>query len=183
MADLELEGVLMKNLKTAYCAIVFILFAALGCADAADSPAGAALPAQDKPALPGQKKVLIVTGMDYPGHLWRKTTPVLRDAVGKDQRLHVTVTEDAKFLASPDLKNFDVILLHYMNWQNPGPGAEAQEGLRKAVENGTGLVMVHFACGAFQGWPEFVKIAGRVMDITDVNCRLFRFYSFAHPAA
>jgi len=23
---------------------------------------------------------------------------------------------------------------------------------------------VHFACGAFQGWPEFVKVAGRVWD-------------------
>jgi type 1 glutamine amidotransferase len=25
-------------------------------------------------------------------------------------------------------------------------------------------VLVHFACGAFQGWPEFAKIAGRAWD-------------------
>ena len=112
----------------------------------------------------GEKKVLIVTGLDYPGHLWRETTPVLREAVGKDSRMHVTVVEDAKFLASPELRNYDVIILNYMNWQCPGPGAEAQEGLRKAVEGGTGLVLVHFSCGAFQGWPEFVKIAGRIWN-------------------
>lgn len=116
------------------------------------------------PASPVPKKILLVTGLDYPGHPWRLTTPVLREAVAKDARLQVTVTEDARFLASPELKNYDVILLNYMNWEDPGPGKEAQEGLRKAVEGGTGLVMVHFSCGAFQGWPEFVKIAGRVWD-------------------
>jgi len=119
----------------------------------------------EDPATPAaQKKILIVTGLDYPGHKWKLTTPVLRDAVAKDKRMSVTVTEDAMFLASPELKNYDVIMLNYMNWENPGPGKEAQEGLRKAVEGGTGLVMVHFSCGAFQGWPEFIKIAGRVWD-------------------
>lgn len=123
------------------------------------------LAAEEKPAAPVPvKRVLIVTGCDYPGHKWRETTPVLREAISKDKRLEVSVTEDAKFLASPDLKKYDAIVLNYMNWQNPGPGADAQENLRKTVEAGTGLVLVHFACGAFQGWPEFVKVAGRVWD-------------------
>jgi type 1 glutamine amidotransferase len=110
------------------------------------------------------KRVLIVTGNDYPGHKWRETTPVLKAAIAQDKRLEVTVTEDPKFLGSPDLKKFDVIVLHYMNWQDPGPGAAAQENLRETIAGGTGLVMVHFACGAFQGWSEFVKIAGRIWD-------------------
>ena len=88
----------------------------------------------------------------------------MRKAIARDERLEVSVTEDAKFLALPKLKGYDAIVLHYMNWQAPGPGKAAQENLRKTVEAGTGLVMVHFACGAFQGWPEFVKIAGRVWD-------------------
>jgi len=112
----------------------------------------------------GQKKALIVTGIDHPAHKWKLTTPVLRVAVAKDKRMSVTVTEDAKFLASPDLKNYDMIMLNYMNWENPGPGKDAQDGLRRAVDGGTGLVIVHFSCGAFQGWSEFVKIAGRVWD-------------------
>jgi type 1 glutamine amidotransferase len=32
------------------------------------------------------------------------------------------------------------------------------------VAGGKGLVLVHFACGAFKDWPEFQKIAGRVYD-------------------
>lgn len=51
-----------------------------------------------------------------------------------------------------------------MNWEDTGPGAQAQEGLRLAVSNGTGLVLVHFACGAFQGWPEFADVAGRIWN-------------------
>ena len=109
-------------------------------------------------------KVLIVTGHDYPGHLWRETTPVLTAHLAKDPRLEISVTEDARFLGAPTLTNYACIVLHYMNWQDPGPGAAAQENLRRTLEAGTGLVLVHFACGAFQGWPEFVKMAGRVWD-------------------
>ena len=109
-------------------------------------------------------KVLIVTGHDYPGHLWRETTPVLTAHLAQDPRLEISVTEQAAFLGSPSLTNYACIVLHYMNWQDPGPGAAAQENLRKTLEAGTGLVLVHFACGAFQGWPEFVKMAGRVWD-------------------
>lgn len=117
--------------------------------------------ATTKPA----KRALIVTGMEYPGHKWRETAPFLRDLIAEDARIGVEINEDAKAaLESPSLGSNDVIVLNYMNWENPGPGDAAQEGLRKAVENGTGLVLVHFACGAFQTWPEFVKIAGRVWN-------------------
>ena len=108
------------------------------------------------------KKVLIVTGLDL--HNWKATTPVLVEAIARDKRLEVSVSEDPRFLGSPHLKDYDVIVLHYMNWKDPGPGAEAQENFRKCVEGGTNLVLVHFACGAFQGWPEFVKVAGRIWN-------------------
>ena len=105
-----------------------------------------------------------MTGDDYPGHKWRETAPVLRAAIAADARLEVSVLDAPAALASADLRKYDVIVLHYMNWKNPGPGAAAREHLRKAVDGGTGLVLVHFACGAFQGWPEFVRMAGRVWD-------------------
>jgi type 1 glutamine amidotransferase len=110
------------------------------------------------------KKVLIVTGIDYPGHKWKLTAPVLAKAIAADRRLEVTVTEKPGDLASDKLGEYDVIALHFMDWEVPDPGPKARANLKDAVQNGTGLVLVHFACGAFQEWPEFVKIAGRVWD-------------------
>ena len=110
------------------------------------------------------KKVLIVTGIDYPGHKWKLTAPVLAQAIAADNRLKVTVTEDPNDLASDKLGGYDVIVLHFMNWETPDPGPQARANLKAVVRSGKGLVLVHFACGAFQQWPEFVELAGRVWD-------------------
>jgi uncharacterized protein len=110
------------------------------------------------------KKVLIVTGNDYPGHKWKLTTPVLQNAISRDPRLLVTVTEKPSSLASPDLFDYDVIVLHFMDWETPDPGPKARSNLQKFVADGKGLVLVHFACGAFQDWPEFRSLAGRGWD-------------------
>ena len=110
------------------------------------------------------KKVLIVTGIDYPGHKWKLTAPVLAKAIAADKRLEVTVTEEPNDLAKDSLGDYDVIVLHFMDWEVPDPGPEARANLQRVVRSGKGLVLVHFACGAFQEWPEFVKLAGRVWD-------------------
>jgi len=115
-------------------------------------------------STPPAKKVLLVTGQDYPGHKWRETAPVLAKALGADPRMQVTVTEDPKSLAGPDLAQYDAIVLHFMNWELPDPGPEARATLKQFVEGGKGLVLVHFACGAFQGWDEFRNLAGRSYD-------------------
>ncbi len=122
---------------------------------------GASQPAPEKPPV---KKVLIVTGQDYPGHPWKQTAPVLRELLEKDPRLQVRIVEDPRFLAFKALDDYDVIVLHFMNWEQPDPGPEARENLRRCVEKGHGLVLVHFACGAFQDWPEFRNLAGRAWD-------------------
>ena len=109
-------------------------------------------------------KVLIITGNDYPGHLWRQTAPALQDLLEKDARLRVRVVEYPNALASPKVFEWDTIVLHFMNWESPSPGEAARENLRKFVSSGKGLMLVHFACGAWQDWPEFSKIAGRVWD-------------------
>ncbi|MGD8501253.1 MAG: ThuA domain-containing protein [Phycisphaerales bacterium] len=110
------------------------------------------------------KKVLIVTGVDYPGHKWKLTAPVLAEAIAADRRLGVTVTEEPGDLANDKLGEYDVIVLHFMDWEVPAPGPKARANLKRVVRGGTGLVLVHFACGAFQEWPEFVELAGRVWD-------------------
>lgn len=111
-----------------------------------------------------EKRVLIVTGQDYPGHKWRETAPVLAEAIRGDTRLEVVVTEEPKDLASPELDSYDAVVLHFMNWEQPDPGPEARANLKRFVEGGKGLVLVHFACGAFQDWPEFRNLAGRSYD-------------------
>jgi len=116
-------------------------------------------------AQTNQIRVLIVTGQDWPGHLWRETAPVLRQLLEEDKRISVRMIEDPHLLDTAALTNYSVVLLHFQNWQQPGPGAAARENLRRLVENGGGLMSVHFACGAWQGeWPEFANIIGRVWD-------------------
>jgi uncharacterized protein len=128
----------------------------------------AALPAQmATPAAAAeakQAKILILTGNEYPGHKWRETAPLLAKFLAEDPRLATAVNEDPAFLASPDLHGYDAIVLNYMNWKSPDPGERARANLKKFVEEGKGLVLVHFACGAFQDWPEFKNIAGRVWN-------------------
>jgi uncharacterized protein len=118
--------------------------------------APATAPAKEK------ARILLVTGVDYPGHLWRQTAPVLAEALRKDSRLVVVTVEDPGFLDSTAINKYDLILLHFQNWQQPGPGEGARANLRQFVDGGKGVALVHFACGAWFGeWPEFEKIAGR----------------------
>ncbi len=110
------------------------------------------------------RKVVMVTGIDYPGHKWQETAPVLAAELRKDPRLKVDVVETPAFLASEKLADYDVAVLHFMNWETPDPGDKARQNLVDFAKKGGGLVAVHFACGAFQGWPEFEKLVGRVYD-------------------
>ncbi|MFH1741595.1 MAG: ThuA domain-containing protein [bacterium] len=109
-------------------------------------------------------RVLIVTGCDYPGHVWRETTPEVRAALQEDPRFEVFVCEDPEIMATPMHERYDVMVLHYCNWEQPMPRQAVLDGLAESVENGMGLVVLHFTCGAFPEWPEFVKIIGRVWD-------------------
>jgi type 1 glutamine amidotransferase len=114
-------------------------------------------------ALVKKARILLVTGIDYPGHLWRRTAPVLAEALGKDKRLDVFTVEDPQCLDSAALQSYDLVVLHFQNWQRPGPDDRARENLRRFVEAGKGVALVHFACGAWHNeWPEFGKLAGRV---------------------
>jgi type 1 glutamine amidotransferase len=108
-------------------------------------------------------KILLVTGIDYPGHVWRLTAPAIKELLEKDPRLKVRIVEDPEALGTANLAQWDVVLLHFQNWEKPGPGEASRANLKQFVENGGGLISVHFACGAWhEEWPEFQNILGRV---------------------
>ncbi|NQT51839.1 ThuA domain-containing protein [bacterium] len=124
----------------------------------------AKLPPAPPPRPKGGTPVVILTGIEYPGHPWKQTAPALADLLLKDPRLDVTTLEDPTLAQAAKLRDYKVCVLNYMNWEKPDPPAEALANFQKFVADGGGLVLVHFACGAFQKWPEFVKIAGRVWN-------------------
>jgi len=118
-------------------------------------------------------KALILTGAQYPGHLWQDTTPALREALERDPRMQVTVSEQIEDLATDAIKGQDVLVLNYCNWKLPGLSEAAKAGFVEYLQNGGGLVIVHFANGAFHfslpeagdsDWPEYRNICRRVWN-------------------
>ena len=112
-----------------------------------------------------RKRLLIVTGDDYPGHRWRETAPELASALRNDPRIEVSVTEVPAILGSPLLRNYDAVMIHFKNYAERLPlGEPVWNGLRDYMNNGGGLLIAHFGCGAFQEWNDFVQVSGRVWN-------------------
>lgn len=115
--------------------------------------------------IASSKKALIVTGEDYKGHSWQQTEAVLRRQLVVDPRLTVDVMRDLTRLASVDLRAYDTVVLHFKNYDPNVPGRDGYDNLSRYVRGGGGLVLVHFACGAFQEFKdEFETLAGRVWN-------------------
>ena len=111
------------------------------------------------------KRILLITGEDYKGHKWQQTAPVLHDELAKDPRLAVDLVEDLTFLRSSDLAKYAAVVMHFKNYDPEVPGRAGYDNLASFVEKGGGLVLVHFACGAFQEFKDdFVKLGGRVWN-------------------
>lgn len=112
-----------------------------------------------------EKQVLLVSGQDFPGHLWRETGPVVEELITEDPRVEVTICETPYAVGLKHLDAYDVVFLHCKNYESELPSTEAaRERLERYVRNGGGLCLSHFACGAFQEWPEFVALSGRVWN-------------------
>jgi putative heme-binding domain-containing protein len=120
-------------------------------------------------------RVLILAGNEaHKWHNWEKTTLALEQLLRRDSRVRVTVSNDIEALAKVTRDSVDVIVQNYCNWQDPrGPSRQARRGLVRFLEEGGGLVLVHFANGAFHyslpmaaasDWPEYRQIARRVWN-------------------
>ena len=108
---------------------------------------------------PGKIRVLIVTGNDYPGHVWKETTPAVRQILEQDPRMVVRVIEDPEFLASPALDQYDVVVLNYMNWESPDPS-------RARARTCSG------SCRKERGWSCCIFLA--VPGAAGLNSRIWR---------
>jgi type 1 glutamine amidotransferase len=127
--------------------------------------AAALLAAGPQEKLPADSiRVLLVTGVDYAGHRWKQTAPAIRAVLEQDKRFDVRIVEDPEFLASAAIFDYDVLFLHFKNYQPVARAKQVHENLVNFVKQGKGLVLLHFACGAFEDWPEFRDLAGRVWN-------------------
>lgn len=120
------------------------------------------------------RKGLILTGHHYPAHLWNETTPVIKNAIEQDDSMLVDVSTDITDIFQYDLQDYDFLVMNYCNWEDPDPLNERQkEALLQYVENGGGLLFIHFANGAFHyslpdagasDWPAYRQLCRRVWD-------------------
>lgn len=116
---------------------------------------------------------LILTGKHHPGHNWKKTTPVIRSALEKDN-VTVEVSKNIEDLARLDLDRYDFLVLNYNNWDDPeGLNDASKDAFTEYLKEGGGLLIIHFANGAWHyslpeagksDWPEFRRICRRVWN-------------------
>lgn len=131
---------------------------------------------QGKPAdTAAPIRVLLFAGNDaHKWHNWERTTPAIKTLLEKDARIRVSVSFRIEDLAKKDLSGFHVIVQNYVNWHDPnGLSEAAKQGFVGVLKRGGGLVLIHFANGAFHfslpkaeaaDWPEYRKIVRRVWD-------------------
>ncbi|HEU4754812.1 MAG TPA: ThuA domain-containing protein, partial [Armatimonadota bacterium] len=106
-------------------------------------------------------RALVLTGRHHPAHDWRATTEALRQVLGRDPRVRVEVWEDPERLAAADLSGYDLIVQNYNNWESATLSAPSREKLLRFVRDGGGLIVVHFANGAWLDWPDYRRLSRR----------------------
>jgi hypothetical protein len=126
---------------------------------------GAAVRNEDTAAA--KVRVVLIDGQN--NHDWRSTTPVLKKALEDTGRFTVDVSSNVKpgepsgrvaetVSFPPDLAKYDVLLSNYNG--APWP-TDFQTTLTKRLADGKiGLVIVHAADNAFEGWPEWNEMIG-----------------------
>lgn len=130
----------------------------------------------DVPALGIESKMdkrfraLILTGHNHPAHDWSSVTAALIGVIEQDPFAIVHVTENPEDMATDKLKQYDLLVLNYCNWDRPGISDEAKKGFNDYIAGGGGLAVIHFANGAFNAtlpakdseWADFRKTVRRV---------------------
>ena len=144
----------MKSPRILFCLLfLFFSFATLN-VYAADATVDA-----EKPV-----RVLIVTGVDYPGHPWRTQALELHKALGATPLIDVRLVDDVEVLGTDLIFDYDVLMMNFKNYDPLKREEAAKKNLVRFINEGGGLMYFHFTGGAFENWPEFVNVSGRVWN-------------------
>ncbi len=122
-------------------------------------------------ASAGEKRIRVILVDGQNNHDWRSTTPVMKDSLEKTGRFAVDVSsftgkndKSAKVHPfatvpfPPDLSKYDVVVSNYNGAAWP---KEFNESLESHLKDGKiGLVIVHAANNAFEGWNEYNQMIG-----------------------
>jgi len=101
--------------------------------------------------------VLIVSGAN--NHDWGFTSESLAQMLDTSGKFAVRLTNDpsAAFADLESLSSFRALVLDY---NGPRWGAQAEKNFLEAVRGGVGVVIVHAANNAFEGWVEYETLVG-----------------------
>lgn len=119
-------------------------------------------------------RALLITGNDHPAHKWQETTPIIRNIMERDSLTEITITENPSVLATVSTEDYDFLILNFCNWKDSsGLSDAAKTGFINYLENGGGLLVLHFSNGAYHfslpeagesDWPEYRNIVHQVWD-------------------
>jgi len=106
-------------------------------------------------APPERVPVLVVGGAN--NHDWSWTTPAIAEILEESGKFDVAVTEKpAETLADPETyRKYRALVLDY---NGPRWGEAAEKLFVEAVEGGMGVVVVHAADNAFEGWKPYEEM-------------------------
>lgn len=118
---------------------------------------GSAASAQADAWPDARQPVLVLTGEN--NHDWHWTSTALFSLLETSGKFDVEVSIDpATTLSTPyELERFAAIVLDY---NGPRWGADAERAFLEAVRGGTGVVVLHAANNAFEGWSEYEELVG-----------------------
>lgn len=119
-------------------------------------------------------KALILTGNNHPAHPWKETSRLIKEALEKNGPFQVDISTTIHDLYQYDLTDYNVLVMNYCNWNDPGQLHDsAKSRTLRYLESGGGMLIIHFANGAFHyslpgaaaaDWPAYRKICRRVWD-------------------
>jgi type 1 glutamine amidotransferase len=108
-------------------------------------------------------RAVIVTGENsFNGHVWKDTSAALKGILDAGKAFSaVQIEADPTFIGTDAFLEYDVAVFDFRNAKPLANDAAAQANLLKFLEQGKGLVTIHWANGAFPYWNEYTNIVGR----------------------
>lgn len=138
----------MKGLVTGIIAVVFLV-ALTGCWENSYSPGNQPAGIEVEPV-----RAVVVTG----GHNFDKEAFLAMFAAIEDvEFVHAVQKDHSEIFESIDHWPYDVIVLYNMTQEI---SEKRRANFIKLLDDGVGVVMMHHAVAAYQGWDEYRRIVG-----------------------